>query len=241
MCPDLLGIDVGFSKTQKSTGIALLHEDNLVAYRAGSTWEDRKSQFPLTFTPSMIAVDGPLLPASAEARTVRLCEQLFSRGLFCKRCKPGLSHFGTGYLLRDAAKTAVEQLSIHFTTLDYVLGERLAEAFPNLFLGVLVTEEQYAAIPKLARGRKFDWLYDCAVKKLRGLQDFIMVPDALYDRLENEPDHELRAALICLLTASLAFHKTATVAGSAGGGWFWLPPMALWEPWAVQAAETNLG
>jgi hypothetical protein len=41
---------------------------------------------------------------------------------------------------------------------------------------VLVTEEQYAAIPKLQRGRKFDWLYDCAVKKLRGLQDFILVP-----------------------------------------------------------------
>lgn len=188
----------------------------------------------------MIAIDGPLLPLSAEARTVRLCEQLFSRGLFCKRCKPGLSHFGTGYLLRDAAKTAVEQLSTHFTTLDYVLGERLAEAFPNLFLGVLVTEEQYAAIPKLRRGQKFDWLYECAVKKLRQLQDFIIVPDTVYDRLENEADHELRAALICLLTAALAHTRSATVAGCAEGGWFWLPPLAMWEPWAVQAAESNL-
>lgn len=237
---DLLGIDVGFSKVQKSTGIALLHENKLILYRADATWEDRKRELPPTFHPSAIAIDGPLLPAGVDPRFVRPCEQLFSRGLFCKRCKPGLSHFGTGFQLRQAAQTTHAQLTKHFTQIEYVLGDRLAEAFPNLFLGVLVSEEQYAAIPKLRRGQKFDWLYDCAVKKLWGLTDFITIDQVVYERAEKEDDHELRAALICLLTAALALNKKATLAGSENGGWFWLPPISMWEPWAVEAVGTNL-
>jgi hypothetical protein len=43
-------------------------------------------------------------------------------------------------------------------------------------------------------------------------------------RLRSETDHELRAALICLLTAALAHEGTAAIIGEAEGGWFWLPP-----------------
>lgn len=240
MSPDLLGIDVGFSEVNKSTGIACLHEDQLTLYRAGSKWEDRKQGLPPTFQPAAIAIDGPLLPAGADPKFVRSCEQFFARGAFCKRCKPGLSHFGTGFQLRQAAHNTHLQLAEHFTQTDYVLGDRLAEAFPNLFLGVLVSEEQYAAIPKLRRGQKFDWLYDCAAKKLWELSNFLILPDLVYQRAEVEKDHELRAAMVCLLTAALAATKQATLAGSAEGGWFWLPPLELWEPWALEATRLGL-
>jgi hypothetical protein len=48
--------------------------------------------------------------------------------------------------------------------------------------------------------------------------------DVLWQRLRSETDHELRAALICLLTAALAHEGTAAIIGEAEGGWFWLPP-----------------
>ena len=36
------------------------------------------------------------------------------------------------------------------------------------------------------------------------------LPDEVWDRLHTESDHELRAALICLLTAALAAQGAAT-------------------------------
>jgi hypothetical protein len=45
------------------------------------------------------------------------------------------------------------------------------------------------------------------------------VPDELWGRLRTEKDHELRAALICLLTAALAAQGTATMVGESTGGW----------------------
>lgn len=237
---DLLGIDVGFSATQRSTGIALLHQRQLVLYRANASWEDRKREMPANFYPCTVAVDGPLIPAGADDLVVRSCEQFFSRGLFCKRCKPGLSHFGTGLSLRQAAQDTGRQVAEHFTDNPWVLGDRLVEAFPNLFLGVLVTESQYAAIPKLRRGQKFDWLYDCAKEKLTRFKDYTDIPDDVYIRAEQETDHELRAALICLLTAALAAESTALRVGCSDEGWFWLPPLKLWEPWAIAAVERGL-
>ena len=46
----------------------------------------------------------------------------------------------------------------------------------------------------------------------------------VWRRLSSETDHELRAALICLLTAAVASQGTAAVVGEPSGGWFWLPP-----------------
>lgn len=237
---DLLGVDVGFSKVQKSTGIACFCGGTLVAYRADSSWEDRKQGLPESFAPEIIAIDGPLLPLTAEPLLVRKCEQFFSRGLFCRRCKPGLSHFGTGLQLREAAHETSHQFCQHFYQEERPLGTRLVEAFPNLFLGVMVKEEDYAAIPKLRRGQKFDWLYERATLKLNLLREFTELPCLVHDRVIVEKDHELRAALICLLTAALAAKNKAVKAGSEADGWFWLPPTALWEPWALAAATTNL-
>jgi hypothetical protein len=46
------------------------------------------------------------------------------------------------------------------------------------------------------------------------------LPDVVWNRLRSETDHELRAALICLLTAALASKGTAAIIGEAEGGWF---------------------
>jgi hypothetical protein len=54
-------------------------------------------------------------------------------------------------------------------------------------------------------------------------------------------DHELRAALICLLTAALAAQGTAAIIGEPSGGWFWLPPWSLWQQWATQGLNKSGG
>jgi hypothetical protein len=43
------------------------------------------------------------------------------------------------------------------------------------------------------------------------------MPDELWVRLRAEKDHELRAALICLLTAALAAQGTAAIVGESTG------------------------
>jgi len=64
------------------------------------------------------------------------------------------------------------------------------------------------------------------------------LPDEVWHRLRSETDHELRAALICLLTAALAHQGAAAMIGDAEGGWFWLPACGLWQPWARQGLES---
>lgn len=237
---NLLGVDVGFSKTQRSTGVACLHGDKLSLYRATSDWENRRDQLPQGFSPDMIAIDGPLLPHLIDSNRARNCEQFFSRGLFCRRCKPGLSHFGTGYDLRKAAYETAHQFGKHFFGTGYNLNSRIVEAFPNLFLGVMVSDADYLAMPKLRRGQKFDWLYGRAIEKLAVAGTLAGLPGFVCERVIVEADHELRAALVCLATAGLALNGKAVRAGCDDGGWFWLPPIELWEPWAVEAARINL-
>jgi hypothetical protein len=110
------------------------------------------------------------------------------------------------------------------------------EAFPNAFLGVLIPEVELMAAPRFKRGRRFDWLYAQMVTTGRLeslLSENLDLPEIVWQSLRSETDHELRAALICLLTAALASNGSAAIIGEVEGGWFWLPPWSFWEPWAM--------
>jgi hypothetical protein len=238
----LLGVDVGFSTRRATTAIALLNGNQLHLARAGTAWESRAAQIPSDFRASVIAIDGPLLPQGADNHLYRLCEALFIRSPFHNRCKPGLSHWGFGLQLRRASAEACAQFSqLVASSLErnknVRYGGPVAEAFPNAFLAVLIPEVELLSAPRLKRGRRFDWLYEqiAATGKLElMLSKNLHMPDELWLRLRVEKDHELRAALICLLTAALAAQGTATIVGESTGGWFWLPQWSLWQPWAKQ-------
>jgi hypothetical protein len=88
---------------------------------------------------------------------------------------------------------------------------------------VLVSEVELVAAPRFKRGRRFDWLYKRMVTTGRLkllLSESLDLPDVVWHRLRTETDHELRAALICLLTAALADKGTVAIIGEAEGGWF---------------------
>jgi hypothetical protein len=103
MPTNLMGLDVGFSKTQRTTGIACLRGDQLSLERAGTSRESRKAKIPHGFRPSVIAIDGPLLPLGADQHVRRHVESVFIRAPFHNRCRPGLSHHGVGLGLRAAS------------------------------------------------------------------------------------------------------------------------------------------
>ena len=244
----LMGVDLGFSKTRETTGIACLDGDKLYLSRAGTSSESRKAQIPAGFRPDFIAIDGPLLPRGANELVRRRCEHVFIHAPFWNRCKPGLSHWGIGLELRRAAAEACAQFSqvlpgsTRSTHEGFVRCRGpIVEAFPNAFLGVLLPEEEFRSMPKLKRGKKFDWLYERAVETgpLKStLSRNLELPSAVWRHLRTETDHEQRAALVCLLTAAFAAQDTAKIVGDAEGGWFWLPPLPLWQGWASEGLSS---
>jgi hypothetical protein len=77
MPTNLMGVDVGFSKTGLTTGIACLQGDHLTVERVGTAWESRQAKIPRGFQPSVIAIDGPLLRLGAYLYMRRHVEPLF--------------------------------------------------------------------------------------------------------------------------------------------------------------------
>jgi len=95
------------------------------------------------------------------------------------------------------------------------------EAFPNAFLAVLTPEAELLAAPKLKRGRRFDWLYDqiAATGRLESiLTARLDVPRKVWNCVRTQRNHELRAALICLLNAAFAAQGAAEVVGESASG-----------------------
>lgn len=233
----LLGIDVGFSKSRATTGIAWSKNGDFGAARTHADWERRSHHIPASTKFSVIAIDGPLVPVGADDSLDRLCERLFIRGAFQTRCKPGLSNHGYGKDLRRAAAHTAEQI-LHLAMPSEAVrkairpGTSIIEAFPNAFLGVLLPEARFA-MPTAAKRKKFDWLYDHALDSgvLRNIFEALdWSNQALLDTMLVETDHEKRAAWICLLTAACAATGTSEVIGDDIGGSFWLTPL---DPRAV--------
>jgi len=147
-----MGIDVGFSKTRPTTGIACLEGDQLTLERARTAWESREAKIPKGFHPSLIAIDGPLLPQGTAHDIRRHVESTFIRAPFHNRCRPGLSHHGVGMELRRASNDACTQFSRLLAASVSVNGGNvrrkgpIVEAFPNAFLGVLMPEVELAGV-----------------------------------------------------------------------------------------------
>lgn len=238
----LIGLDIGFSATQRTNALAEIQNGDLRIVKLRVS--ERDAELQRLRDVDVIAIDAPLVPSGCSITTPRLVEQLFSRGLFQRRCKPGASHVrGTGHRLREhgmqSATTIAEaarwERESPFPTI--VPGCGVIEAFPNAFLGVSIPDHVYVARPKLPRGAKFDWLYDQWIA-LDLFSPAVMrcgLPLDLVSVLHAERDHEKRAALICLLTAAFAVAGTTAAIGDSQTGYFFLPDTDLWAPWARKA------
>jgi hypothetical protein len=106
---------------------------------------------------------------------------------------------------------------------------------------VVVPDNDYATATKIKRGGKFDWLYERWIERalFPGVVSAAQLPDEIANRCEAEEDHDIRAALVCLLTAAFAANRTGVAIGREIDGYFFLPPRHLWEPWARSAIDAE--
>jgi predicted nuclease with RNAse H fold len=246
--PALLGVDVGFSKSRRTTGLAWLANSTIQTALTGSSWEERRRALPPNVQFSIAAFDAPIVPGH-NYDAARGCERVFYGGAFAKRCRPGLSHHGRGLLLKDAGREAANDFASVLAAGLLPFGPNvlatapIVEAFPNTFMGVLLPEDCFAGWSKALRQPKSDWLYEQIAsaglfRKLLSRLD--PITPSVVQRFEEAQHHDERAALICLLTAMFAHAGEAVVVGDSDGGWFWLPPETLWAAWASAALKTAL-
>lgn len=240
----LLGIDVGFSESRKTTGIAIYTFGQPARLHCvGSLFEHRAAVLSDGALHDAIAIDGPVVPAAASANiAARHCEHVLAKGLFGQRCKAGFSHFGAGLQLRIAATTIANEMPLHRR------GHHapVVEAFPNAFLGVMLDDDTYHRLGRVARGQKsdvyfaqasqdhaFDRLFEWLQWNDRVLREQIRTVADVRTRVS----HEHRAALVCLLTSACALSGHAKYIGDDAGGRICLPPIELWADWARDAIE----
>jgi hypothetical protein len=147
--PALLGVDVGFSQTRKSTGLAWLINGQVDTALTGTSWLERSSDLPRGIKFVLAALDAPIVHDD-QAATRRRCEFVFYGGAFSKRCRPGLSHYGRGLLLREAGRQSMRDFAQALMPGEPISGPLVVanlpviEAFPNTFMGVLIPENYYS-------------------------------------------------------------------------------------------------
>ncbi len=242
-----MGIDIGFSTSRASTGVAWYTSGRFGVHAVKSGKAQILDCLPKSFCADVAALDGPLVPNSKNGGT-RYAERCLARGAFQRRCKPAFSHFGTGYALRKATRVAASQIrdvvkerSLRQTPFSFAR-RSIVEAFPNAFLGVILDDDVYEKRPHLKRGQKFDWLYERAMEE-RVIDKLVShigfaIP-GLLDAVQREEHHEKRAAHICLLTAACVAANKLTGIGDEHGGWIILPPLVLWANWSRKALDES--
>ena len=248
--PALLGVDVGFAKSKKTTGLAWFGNSTIETALTGSSWSERSRSLPRGVRFAIAALDAPIVPAD-NYDAPRGCEHAFYGGAFWNRCRPGLSHHGRrGLALSDAGRQAAQQFAAVLEPVAAPFGPcvlpttPIIEAFPNAFMGVLLPAASFAGWSTALGKAKSDWLYEQVVEAglFRNLLSKLDLASlSVLRKFEQAQHHDERAALICLLTAMFARSGDAVIVGDTGGGWFWLPPMTFWVPWARAALVKALG
>jgi len=248
--PSVAGIDAGLTFVRPTSGVCRAADSG---YHVAHTFVDtlsRQEHLPPTSTFDVLAIDAPVLPAGMLDYGVRPCEKAFVWRTFRRRCKPGESHVpGTGQALRRAGCETAAQFGQQVSTQNIAVAfpriqapYNILEAFPNGFLGVCLPDATYNQMPVLRRNAKSDWLMDQRVAGgiSAAFQQFISwLGDGFWLALNENAQHDERAALVCVLTAACVFDGRYVAVGDDIGGYFFLPPWEIWSDWAKDALRLN--
>lgn len=259
----VLGIDVGFSETSRSTAFCLLLWDStgveLRLARTTADAEERRSALRVLLAghlrPLTVALDGPLTRGLAPVRHYRAAEALLSQGVFQKRGKPGQTSSPTGLrlhrhatsiaeLVLQAESTGVCRLAPagHF---EPIHDRAIVEAFPNQFLAALLPE---ANLPTLRRDASDRYWEACvSLGRFRDLFECLLPGRAFQAPLSAYTNHDDRAAIVCAMTGLSVVAGKAVGVGDAVDGDIMLPPLECWGaardaegPWIGHALRASL-
>lgn len=238
MAGAVLGIDVGYSASRRTTCFCLLTwSENAVAAsfrRVTSNPDARKAalQALLPDPPRLLAVaiDGPLLPQLQPGLAYRAAEALLSQGLLQKRGKPGQTSSPVGLQLNRHATTLAELVLIaatisEATHADPIHPARVVEAFPNIFLAALLDEADLPSLSRNATDRYWDC---CASAQLPALLSLLLPARTPQFSVSSIEHHDDRAGLVCALTALSVAAGSHVAVGAARDGDIMLPPAGVW-------------
>ena len=262
-----LGIDVGYSKNRRSTGLCLLEvTPKSVRWRCVNTGTDESQRLkdicdlvPRGTRLLGVGIDGPLTPGLRVVPHYRSSDALLTRGVFAKRGKPGATSAPSGQQLHLHA-TLLAQLVLRlrdegcFTLVSAshpnpVHPSRILEVFPNAFLSVLLPDDAFCNLRPRRNASDLFWV--AAMDKgpyLRRLFNALAPGRRLEASLESVTDHDHRAALLCALAVLCAAQNQYVLSGDPVDGDIILPPHEFWgegpagilEPWAESALKHSI-
>lgn len=250
-----LGIDVGLSSQNPTTGFCLMTTDNSsVRFKLEiSTWDNTKEVLRALLKNchrlEAIAVDGPLAKGLQLNKQYRSAEAALSRGKF-QRCKPGATNSPVGQELHKEATEVARMVSAPAARRsDNVASDgpepevtkgNVYEAFPNAFLGVLLSDEFLAK--KFKRNEKSDRFYEQSFREkyLTKLITYLLPHHAVVGNLGDVTNHDERAAAACALTAISINVGRFVAVGDPDLGYIFLPPWELWQNWAKETLKNQL-
>ncbi len=238
----VIGIDVGYSTTRATTGIAIISwTEGQIFWDTKNARTDARDRTDhlnsLTRErpgPTATAIDGPLRPGlTVQTNKYRSAEAILSKGPLQQRGKPGQTNAGSGPALHKEA-TRLAHFAVGLLPLGpsrpecRIHDQMVVEAFPNIFLGSLCDEASY---PKRQSRNWTDILFPFVKHKLSCLVTTLL-PDRTINRPFEAFDHEAIAGLTCAVTALCMLAGTYTAVGSDSDGWIILPPAwAMGQGW----------
>jgi hypothetical protein len=245
----VLGIDVGYSVKRRSSAVCLLYWDSatirLRVERFKAIDEDRMGTIARVVAGRKLlcaAFDGPLRRGFDIIGEYRVAEQMLTRNLWKAIGKPGQSSAPVGRKLNAAANQcvlAVQQLNVLAPArhLQKIAAEAIVEAFPNSFLGLLLSTPGDFIVK---RGNRSDTYYAHLAGNgvLDQLIAHLLPGRSCSPGLSTFTNHDDRAAVVCAITALSVAAKDYVAVGDESG-WIVLPPASLIAPWAWPLLEGN--
>ena len=240
----VIGVDVGYSPTRRSSAVCRLWWTGTVVGWEVDRFRYQDVDRELAFRkiagagPVLVAAfDGPLRRGLDQIGRYREAERLLTvKNLRSRIGKPGQSSSRNGRDLNAAANICVAGLmdvceigpakhpeAIHDLS--------VVEAFPTSFLGVLLNYPEKVAVRPPSRSDA----YFSHLAESGGLNRLLhhLLPDRrTTQNWRDVRDHDERAAIICALTA-LCVAAQDYVAVGDDDGWIILPPDTLIAPWAL--------
>lgn len=244
----LVGVSPGASFSEPTTGIC---RTGPRGFDLGRTFADKLSRtaaLALDGPVPVIGIGAPVLPKGALNPEPRTCEKAFCAPPFDVRCAAReTSRAGTGAALRRAGCDTGLQLAGECRGAAYAgifpqvrARAGLVEASPRVFLGVMLPECAFEEAPA---GVRLSWLYDQCVEQRAWdqLEEVLSWPDRRLWSAASSSDHyeEERAAIVCALTAVCVWTGQYVAVGDSAGGYAFLPPWSLWQPWARAGLDRN--
>lgn len=260
----VLGIDIGYSETKRTTGICIIKwsesEINITLKNIPTEANAQKLSLKKLLNDGRFrcaALDAPIRRGFDIIGIYRVAELMLTRGFQPFIGKPGQASSGNGIKLNSSANEVAKFL-IELDCVEpanhkaRIHDKAIVEAFPTSFLGTML---DYGQFPWA--GAKSDIYFEYLLgpehpqpKPPTNNRLKLLIEKLLPGReLKGNPfsmvrDHEERAAIVCSLTALCVVVKQYVAVGDPLNGYIILPPLAIegssgLQPWAWDLLQKN--